>query len=57
MKNHVFIQQLNDDELRSIYGGSWFGDFFRWIKKHFFVRAEDGELNGGFTFNIGSRRR
>lgn len=48
MKNHVFIQQLNDDELRSIYGGSWFGDFFRWIKKHFFVRAEDGELNGGY---------
>lgn len=56
MKNHVFIQQLNDDELRSIYGGSWFGDFFRWIKKHFFVRAEDGGAYVGTRIRINNHR-
>lgn len=45
MKENYHMTPLTEDELQNIYGGSFFGAIFKWLKTHFFHEKTDEHSN------------
>ena len=45
MSEKYHMTPLTEDELQNIYGGSFFGAIFKWLKTHFFHEKADEHSN------------
>lgn len=49
--DNLKVQELNEQEMKSIEGGSWIGDALRWVKDNVIISVKDSVV--GLITSIG----